>query len=57
MPPLDEIAAHHANNGGILAQFPTNDGKLLLMPQMQGVIFADNANSFQKNPSFTQNRA
>jgi hypothetical protein len=41
---LDEVAAHGADNGGILPEKGTNPVNLLLMSQMQGIIFANNTN-------------
>ena len=52
MTPLDKIAAHDADNGSIFAQFPADGVDLLLVTKMKGVVFADNTNGFQKNPSF-----
>ena len=50
--PLHKIAAHEANDGGVLPKMTANDIDLLLVPQMKGVVFANNADSFQKFPSF-----
>ena len=50
--PLNEIAAHETDDGSILPQQTANCVKLLHMTLMQGVIFTDNTDRFQKTPSF-----
>ena len=51
--PLDKIAAHEANNGGIFSQKTANDLKLLHMTLVQGIVFTDDSDLFQKIPSFS----
>ena len=48
--PLNKVAAHKANHSGIRFHRP----QLLLMPQVKGVILADDSRNFQKNPSFSE---
>ena len=52
--PLDKIAAHQANDGAILTEFGTDGVELLFVTVVKGVIFANNADSFQKYPSFSK---
>ena len=52
--PLNEVTAHQADDQSILPKPGANMVKLLLMPQVKGVIFTDNADDFQKNPSFSK---
>ena len=51
---LDEIAAHQANNGAIIARFGANGIYLLFVTVVKGVILANNTDSFQKYPSFSK---
>lgn len=53
--PLDEIAAHGADDRRVLPQFPPDALNLMQVPQMKGVIFADNANNHEKIPPFLKN--
>lgn len=41
-PPLDEIAAHDANNGGIGPEVPAHQVQLPGVAPVQGIVFADN---------------
>jgi hypothetical protein len=50
--PLDIIAAHQADNGCVLAEIFLDPTDLLVMPPVEGVIFAYDSDDFQKNPSF-----
>ena len=52
MAPLDKIAAHGADNGAIGTEFLPDQGNLLLMAQVQGVVFANNTNGHGRKPPF-----
>ena len=52
--PLDEVAAHGADDGTVRSKFRFYPVDLLLMPQVEGVIFTDNANSFHVTASIIQ---
>ena len=52
--PLDKIAAHGADNGGICPKFPANVIHLLLMAQVQGVVLTDDPDGFHGTSSFNQ---
>ena len=49
--PLDIIAAHEADDGGIPAQLLPDRGQLPRVAEMEGVIFTDHADRLHKRPS------
>ena len=49
--PLDVIAAHEADDGGIPAQLLPDRGQLPRVAEMEGVIFTDHADRLHKRPS------
>ena len=51
---MDVVAAHQAADGGIGAKLLPNEADLLLMSPVEGVVFTDNPDGFQKIPSFTK---
>ena len=52
MTTLDKVAAHETDNAAFDADLLPNQGQLLLVTQVQGIIFANNAADFRKYPSF-----
>ena len=52
--PLNKIAAHQADNSAAIRKFAANPVELLPVPQVKGVILTDDADDFQKIPSFSK---